>query len=211
MLIKKMTQSAALLTLFAILGGGLVAFSFEATHQRIEANERAALLCTLNELIPFHYYDNDLFTDIREVQDEALLGTEEIVVIYRAHKVGKPVAAVFSTVAPDGYNGRIHLLVGINYEGILMGVRVLTHKETPGLGDGIELRRSDWILGFNGRSLINPDKGGWQVKRDGGEFDQLTGATITPRAIVKAVHKTLLFFQQYRDEVFAVEDQALEK
>ncbi|MCK5525396.1 MAG: electron transport complex subunit RsxG [Thiomargarita sp.] len=211
MLIKKMAQTAALLTLFAVLGGGLVAFSFEATHQRIEANKRAALLCTLNELIPFHYYDNDLFTDIREVQDEALLGTEEIVVIYRARKEGKPVAAVFNTLAPDGYNGKIHLLVGINYKGILMGVRVITHKETPGLGDGIELRRSDWILGFNGRSLINPDKGGWQVKRDGGDFDQLTGATITPRAIVKAVHKTLLFFQQYHEEVFAVDAQALEK
>ena len=84
-----------------------------------------------------------------------------------------------------------------------VGVRVLSHQETPGLGDNIDMRRSDWILGFNGRSLIHPDESGWKVKRDGGIFDQFTSATITPRAVVKAVHNTLLFFQQYRDEIFA--------
>lgn len=202
MLIEKMISRAALLTLFAVLGGGLVAYSFQITEQQIKANERAALLRTLNALIPHNQYDNDLFTDTREMQNEVFLGTNEPVMVYRARKGGQPIAAVLTPIAPDGYNGRIRLLVCINYEGKLVGVRVVSHKETPGLGDNIEVRRSDWILGFNGHSLKNPDDGGWKVKRDGGIFDQFTGATITPRAVVKAVHKTLKFYRQYRDEVF---------
>jgi len=203
MLIKKMLNAAALLTFFAVLGGGLVAFSFQLTHKQIMANERAALLRTLNMLIAHDQYDNDLFTDTRQMQNEAVLGTREPITIYRARKSGQPVAAILTQVAPDAYNGRIRLLVGINYDGSLLGVRVLSHQETPGLGDNIEMRRSNWILSFNGRSLKNPDKAGWKVKRDGGIFDQFTGATITPRAVVKAVHKSLQFYQQYRDEVFA--------
>jgi len=197
-----MLNAAALLTFFAVLGGGLVAFSFQITHKQIIANERAALLRTLNVLIPYEQYDNDLFTDIRKMQNEALLGTNEPVTIYRARKSGQPVAAILTPIAPNAYNGRIRLLIGINYEGNLLGVRVLSHQETPGLGDKIEMRRSNWILSFNGRSLKKPDEAGWKVKRDGGVFDQFTGATITPRAIVKAVHKSLQFYQQYRDEVF---------
>jgi Na+-translocating ferredoxin:NAD+ oxidoreductase subunit G len=203
MLIKKMGQAALLLMVFAVLGGGLVAFSFHNTSFQIKENERAALLRTLNALIPHNQYDNDLFHDVIKIPNDATLGTKEPVTIYRARKSGQPVAAVIMTKAPDGYNGRIRLLVGINYKGILIGVRVISHQETPGLGDKIELRRSDWILGFNGRSLINPDTSGWKVKRDGGVFDQFTGATITPRAIVKAVYKTLLFFRQSREKIFA--------
>jgi electron transport complex protein RnfG len=202
-MLKEMVRAATLLTLFAVLGGGLVAFSFQATDEQIKENERLTLLRTLSALIPPERYDNDLFSDIREMQHEAFLGTDEFVTIYRARKGGQPVAAVLTSVAPDGYSGRIRLLVGLNYDGTLVGVRVLSHQETPGLGDSIEERRSDWIFGFNGRSLNNPDKTGWKVKRDGGVFDQFTGATITPRAIVKAVYKTLLFYRQYRDEVFA--------
>jgi len=203
MLIKKMLKAAALLTFFAVLGGGLVAFTFQITHKQIIANERAALLRTLNVLISRDQYDNDLFTDIRQMQNEAVLGTTEPVTIYRARFCGQPVAAILTQVAPDAYNGSIRLLVGINYEGSLVGVRVVSHQETPGLGNQIEMRRSNWILSFNGYSLKNPDEAGWKVKRDGGIFDQFTGATITPRAVVKAVYKSLQFYQQYRDEVFA--------
>jgi electron transport complex protein RnfG len=202
MLIKKMIQTAVILTIFAVLGGGLVAFSFQMTQKQIKANERAAFLSSLNALIPPEQYDNNLLTDIHEVQNGILLGINALM-IYRARKDGQPVAAVLAPIIVNGYNGDIHLLVGIDYEGVLLGVRVIFHKETPGLGDGIDLRRSDWILTFNGRSLTNPNEAGWFVQRDGGVFDQLTGATITPRAIVKAVHQTLLFFQQYRDEIFA--------
>ncbi|MEN8216187.1 MAG: electron transport complex subunit RsxG [Pseudomonadota bacterium] len=203
MLIKKMINAAALLTLFAVLGGGLVAYSFQMTYPQIKANERAALLRTLNIFIPHNQYDNDLLTDTHEMQNEAILGTTKPITIYRARKNGQPVAAILTQNAPDAYNGRIRLLIGIKYEGTLLGVRVLSHQETPGLGDNIEERRSDWILSFNGRSLKNPDEAGWKVKREGGIFDQFTGATITPRAVVKAVHKSLQFYQQFRDEVFA--------
>jgi Na+-translocating ferredoxin:NAD+ oxidoreductase subunit G len=202
-MLKQMLRAATLLSFFAVLGGGLVAFSFELTHEQIKANERAALVRTLNSLIPHEKYDNDLLEDSLALQNEMLLGTDKPVIIYRARKAGKPIAAVLTPEAPDGYNGRIRLLVGIDYEGTLMGVRVLSHRETPGLGDQIEIRKSNWILGFNGHSLNNPKKAGWNVKKDGGVFDQFTGATITPRAVIKAVHKTLVFYQQNQNDVFA--------
>lgn len=202
MLIQKMLHSAGMLTLSALLGGGLVAFSFEVTDQQIQANQRAALLRGLNEILPAERYDNDLFTDLSYVQNQTLLGTEKSVIVYRARKAGHPVAAILTPSAPDGYNGEIRLLVGINYQGQLEGVRIVSHQETPGLGDWIELRRSKWILNFKDRSLQNPLSNQWLVKRDGGIFDQFTGATITPRAVVKAVKNSLLFFQSYRDQIF---------
>jgi len=202
LLIKKMALAATLLTLIAILGSWLVAFVFQVTYQQIKANERAALLSTLNVIISPDQYDNDLFTDIREIQNEAWFGTNKPVIIYRARKHKQPIAAILTPTAPDGYNGHIHLLVGINYEGVLIGVRVESHQETPGLGAQIERHRSNWILNFEGRSLTNTLESEWKIKLDGGVFDQFTGATITPRAVVKAVHKTLLFYQQHRDEVY---------
>ncbi len=194
--------SAVFLLLFAVIGSGLVAFTFDSTADRIAENQRRALLKSLNELVPVDRYDNDIFSDILRVRDPELLGSEEPVPVYRARKGGWPVAAVLAVIAPDGYNGSIRLLVAINLDGTLAGVRVVQHRETPGLGDGIEADRSDWILGFAGKSLTNPDKKGWRVKRDGGVFDQFTGATITPRAVVKAVHKALLYFQLHRQKLF---------
>ena len=201
-MLKRIVKTAVLLTLFAVLGAGLLAFSFQLTHQRIKANERAILLRTLNLFIPTDQYDNDLLNDKCEIQDEVLLGTNEPTIIYRARKKGQPIAAILSPIAPDGYNGPIHLLVGINYEGILQGVRVLSHQETPGLGDNIDIHRSNWILSFNGHALNNPNKQGWKIKQEGGIFDQFTGASITPRAIVKAIYNTLRFYQRSRDEIF---------
>ncbi len=196
-----MVQTATLLTIFAIIGGGLVAFSFKITHQRIEANKRAALLSALNAIVPQIQYDNDFFNDFREVQNIAL-GTDEPIMVYRARKHHQPIAAVLAPTARDGYNGRINLFVGIDYEGTLLGVRVISHQETHGLGNQIELRRSNWILSFDGRSLTNTGETEWKIKQDGGVFDQFTGASITPRAVVKAVHETLLYYWQYRDEVY---------
>jgi len=115
---------------------------------------------------------------------------------------GWPVAAVFAPVAPDGYNGNIRLLVAVRLDGTLAGVRVLAHRETPGLGDNIEAERSDWILGFSGKSLQDPKADSWKVQRDGGVFDQFTGATITPRAVVKAVKNTLLYYQEHGQKLF---------
>ncbi len=195
--------SAGFLFVFAIIGSGMVAFTFDTTAEKIAENERRALLKSLNEVVPADRYDNDIFTDIVYVRDSELLGSREPVPVYRARRQGWPVAAVLAPLAPDGYNGTIRLLVAINLDGTLAGVRVVQHRETPGLGDGIEAERSDWILGFNGRSLRDPVPERWKVKRDGGAFDQFTGATITPRAVVKAVKDALLYFRLHGQTLFA--------
>ena len=109
----------------------------------------------------------------------------------------------FSAIAPDGYTGPITLLIAVRYDGDLAGVRVVTHRETPGLGDYIEIERTPWIRGFEGKSLDTPVAARWKVKKDGGDFDQVTGATITPRAVVKAVHQGLEFFATNRERLFA--------
>ena len=202
---RQIPWSAILLFMFAAVGVGLVAYTYDNTAERIADNERMALLRSINELLPADRYDNDIFHDIMVVSGNDLLGTSQAVTIYRARKQGWPVAAILNIIAPDGYNGDIRLLVAINLDGTLAGARVVSHRETPGLGDGIEIERSDWMLGFNGRSLGDPPNQKWKVKRDGGVFDQFTGATITPRAVVKAVHKALLYFQTRHQYLFTQE------
>jgi len=197
------------LSLFAVVGTAMVAFTYQGTAERIADNERAALLKSLHEIIPAEMHDNDIFHDMIEVYDPNLLGSDEPVAAYRARKAGWPVAAVLAPIAPDGYNGTIKLLVGIKLDGTLAGVRVVAHQETPGLGDGIEEKKSDWILGFSGRSPGDPPVEMWKVKRDGGVFDQFTGATITPRAIVKAVLQSLVYFAQNRDGLFAEDPEVV--
>jgi electron transport complex protein RnfG len=203
--------SAVFLFLFAVIGSGLVAFTHNSTAERIAENQRRALLKSLNELVPASDYDNDIYSDILYVNNSELLGTDEAVPVYRARKGGWPVAAVLTPIAPDGYNGEIRLLVAIKLDGPLAGVRVLQQRETPGLGDNIEAERSDWILGFNGKSLNDPRQEQWKVKRDGGVFDQFTGATITPRAVVKAVKNTLLYYKQYGHNLFEQHPQPTNK
>jgi electron transport complex protein RnfG len=195
--------AALLLAGFALIGTALVAMTNWATEDRIAENERTALLHSLHQLIPAEQMDNDLYHDVLMVQDEELLGSAQPVPAYRARKGGEPVAVVLAPVAPDGYGGSIRLLVGIYRNGALAGVRVTSHKETPGLGDAIDAERSDWILGFAGKSLSDPNERGWAVKKDGGVFDQFTGATITPRAVVAAVQRALYFYRERRDSLFA--------
>lgn len=196
--------AGALLAVAALAGTGLMALTYRHAGPHIEAAEREALLRMLNEVVPAAMYDNVLLEDVREVVDPMLLGSAQPLRVYRARRHGAPVAAIFTVVAPDGYSGPIRLLVGVNDAGTILAVRVVSHSETPGLGDGIEASRSDWITGFDRRSLANPTRGRWKVKKDGGEFDQFTGATITPRAIVGAVHRCLEYFQAHRDEVFGM-------
>jgi electron transport complex protein RnfG len=200
---RHIVTSALLLGLFGIAGAGIVAAVFESTEERIEANIRAHLLKSLNQIMPSEAYDNEILTDTIDVW-EASLTPGAATTIYRARKDGKPVAAIFTITAPDGYSGSIRMLVGVNTDGSLAGVRVVEHHETPGLGDAVEAVRSDWILGFDGKSIGQPPLEQWKVKRDGGVFDQFTGATITPRAVVKAVRHTLLYFRDNTDEVFEV-------
>ena len=198
-----MMKAAAILGLFAILGTTLVTSIYQITAERIAQNERRALLDSLYALIPAERVDNDMFADTLEVHDAELLGTPRPLIVYRARKAGRPVAVVLNVIAPDGYSGRISLLVGIFYDGTIAGVRAVSHKETPGLGDAIDVTRSDWVDGFVQKSLRNPDTSGWAVKKDGGQFDQFTGATITPRAVVRAVHNALIYYQAHRDALFA--------
>jgi electron transport complex protein RnfG len=200
--IKQIMISGFLLWLFSVIGTTLVAVTQQTTLERIAANEKRVLLRTLYELVPASSIDNDMALDAIEVEPSALLGTSKNSMIYRARKNSSPVAVVFNAIASGGYSGDIHLLIAVNQDGSLAGVRAVKHNETPGLGDAIEVRKSSWILGFDGRSLIDPPLDAWKVKRDGGAFDQITGATITPRAIVRAVKNTLEYYQSNQERLF---------
>ena len=201
--IKNIAVTASLLMLVAALGAALVGLTFNKTKDAIKHNEELTLLRKLNNIIPADIYDNDLLLDTIVIKPDYLLNTREDSLAYRARKGNKNVAVVFTSIAPNGYNGSIQLLVGVKADGTLSGVRVIKHRETPGLGDVVDISRSNWILGFNNKSLSNPNENGWKVKRDGGVFDQFTGATITPRAVVKAVHNALLYFDQHQETLFS--------
>ena len=199
---RQVLLSGAFLWLFAVVGTTLVALTEYSTSAAIVENERMVLLRNLYALLPMNRLDNDIATDTLELPASTLLGTDDDSTVYRARLRGEPVAAIFNSIAPDGYNGKIHLLVGVYIDGSLAGVRVVKHAETPGLGDAVEIRKSSWIEDFAGKSLTNPSQDRWRVKRDGGDFDQFTGATITPRAVVAAVRNTLLYYQQNTDMIF---------
>ncbi|MBK8163402.1 MAG: electron transport complex subunit RsxG [Gammaproteobacteria bacterium] len=204
-----MAMTAAILGAFAVAGTTLVALTEEDTKVLIAQNERASLQRKLNEVVPRAAYDNDITADTTLAASKPLLGSPKPLTVYRARMEGRPVAAVLETVAPDGYTGAIRLLVAVRYDDeSLLGVRVIEHRETPGLGDWIDSERSDWISHFAGHSLSDPDDLGWRVEKDGGIFDQFTGATITPRAVVKAVHNSLKYFQTHKDELFRTTEAA---
>lgn len=204
---RQIIITTIILLMFAIIGTALVSYTFDNTRERIAANERAILLRKLHRLIPPGRHDNILLDDALAVRNESLLGTDKPVMVYRARKDGKPVALVIAPIAPDGYSGSIKLLVGINLNGTLTGVRAIAHRETPGLGDAIDEERSDWIHQFTGTSLEEPPLDRWKVRKDGGDFDQLTGATITPRAIVQAVRNALLYYREHQETLFATGEQ----
>ncbi len=202
-LARSMGIAALILTGFAVVGTALVAITYNGTRDTIAEAQRAALEATLNQLVPADRYDNRITEDHLQVVAPEWLGTDQPVTVYRARKSGQPVALFATPVAPDGYSGPIQLLVGVYADGTLAGVRVLAHKETPGLGDAIDEKRAPWIFGFAGKSLSNPGLDGWRVKKDGGSFDQFTGATITPRAVVKATRRFLEYVRDHRDALFA--------
>jgi len=189
-------RSAAALGLVAIIGTSLLAGVHHLTRDRIAAQERRVILEQLQEIIPAGEYDNALQDDRFVFSDETYFPGGQQVVAYRARSAGDPVAVILRFSAINGYSGEIKLLAGILDDGRLAGVRVAAHRETPGLGDAIEREKSDWILGFTGKSLGNPEPEGWAVERDGGEFDQFTGATITPRAVVEAVQAALEYYER---------------
>jgi len=195
---KQIAVTGLLLTLFGVIGSSLVGVTFESTVDIIAENDRRAMLRNLNQILPTEKYDNNLIDDTLELAADNRLGQTTTSTAYLARKNNVITAIIFSSNAPDGYNGEIRLLVGINADGTLAGVRVVKHNETPGLGDAMETKRSDWIFAFDGKSLSQPEAKDWQVKRDGGVFDQFTGATITPRAVVKAVKQCLIYFDRHK-------------
>jgi electron transport complex protein RnfG len=198
---KGMIRSAIALGLVAIAGTSLLTGVDFLTADRIAAQERRVILEQLGQIIP-EQYDNQLLDDRITFRDEPHFPNGQEVIAYRARLQGEPRALVLKFNAVNGYNGNITLLAGINSDGSLRGVRIISHKETPGLGDAIEIEKSDWMLDFSGKSLSNPEPEQWAVKRDGGEFDQFTGATITPRAVVDAVRLALEYFEANHDYLF---------
>ncbi|SDO61186.1 electron transport complex subunit RsxG [Ectopseudomonas guguanensis] len=200
---RSMLKNALVLGLFAIGTVGSVALLQQGTATRIAAAEREAQVRALAEILPSGSYDNHLL-DNRIELNAPELGHRSPQSAYLALKGDQPSALILPVTAPNGYSGAIHLLVGISADGRLAGVRVLGHRETPGLGDKIELAKSDWIRSFEGKSLSDPNEDGWAVKKDRGDFDQFAGATITPRAVVKAVHGALRYFDKHRAQLLGL-------
>jgi electron transport complex protein RnfG len=186
---QRTTHHAMLLGGMAAITSALLVVANKQTYPDIELRRIEDMQRSLEQVVPPGIHNNDLIKDVIEVK----LNNESRNV-HIAKSDGKVVAVAFDTIV-KGYAGPIDVIVGINRDGELLGTRVLSHNETPGLGDKIEPEKNPWIFGFNGLSLSNPGESQWKVKKDGGYFDQFTGATITPRAVVKAVKLSLDFFQ----------------
>lgn len=196
MLRQSITKNAVLLGLFAIISTAIIAGTFIGTAPKIKANMREAEAKALLQIMPESTHDNSLLDDSQAVSDSELLGLREPRKLYIAKRAGRRVGVILPVTARDGYTGDIQLIVGIWEDGSIAGVRVLSHRETPGLGDAVDRKKSDWIDGFQSRSLTDPREALWKVKKDGGVFDQFTGATITPRAVTRSVKNALLYFRE---------------
>ena len=195
-------RSGLTLAILAAVCTGLVAVTWHLTAPRIAENEQAALEQSLEPTLSGVFYDNVATESLLVIQPPHELPGTEPVPVYRVYSESAPVAAVFVVTEPGGYAGDIRLLIGIEYSGKITGVRVLAHRETPGLGDLIEASKTSWLEQFPGTSLGAPPRDDWAVRRDGGAFDQITGATVTTRAVVRAVRQTLVYFESNRDFIF---------
>lgn len=187
----------------ALLASGLLVGVHALTRERIDAAQRREQMQALAIVLPPGLYDNDPLRDHVRVVAPAWLGTDAHMLVRRARRGGHATAMVLEAIAPEGYGGPISLLIGVDRTGRVTGVRVTAHRETPGLGDAIDIRRSGWIRRFEGRALGDPADAGWAVKSDGGDFDQFAGATLTPRAVVSAVHRALELVRKHGDRVYA--------
>ena len=201
------------LTLAAIAAvcTALVAATYQSTKARIAANEQAWLEQSLQPALAGVFFEGSVTESKLIIPPPHELPGRSDVLVYRVYAEDEPVASLFAVTAPDGYAGPIGVLVGIAYDGTITGIRILEHRETPGLGDRIESSRSDFVFQFDGRSLGDPDEKGWAIKRDGGQFDQLTGASVTPRAVINAIRQTLLYFDSNRDDIFSAQSSGDEQ
>ncbi len=202
MLTKMISKNGLILAIFAAVCVGLIAVTYYITRDTIAGEMEAALARTLNQLVEQSEYNNDVYHDCTLMADTGDLGSNRPLKAYRMRQDGEPVAVVMESIAPNGYSGKIAMVVGIYADGTIAGVRVTDHKETPGLGDKVDAKKSDWILKFEGKSLSNPNIQEWTVSKDGGQFDAFTGATITPRAVIQQVAKTLVFFENNKQQLF---------
>ncbi|MBA2816990.1 electron transport complex subunit RsxG [Candidatus Pantoea persica] len=193
-MIETIRKNAVTLALFAVFTTGLTAVVNHVTKPTIVHQMALNQKNLLDQVVPTDLYDNKIQQECYLVSDPAL-GNSAPHALYLAHKQGQPVAVALETTAPNGYSGVIQMLVGADFHGKVLGVRVIEHHETPGLGDKIELRISDWINSFIGKVVHGADDKAFAVKKDGGEFDQFTGATITPRAVVNATKRTALLIE----------------
>lgn len=203
-------RTALILLIFVVAFTGLLAAAYLWTRPAIEEAAAAEKMKLISEVLPRELYDNELLADSRRLAPAAGLGLDEESTAYLARQGGQASAIVFEAVAADGYSGRIRLLLAVAADGTLLGVRVTQHKETPGLGDYIEPRKDrnkerPWIRQFDGLSLATVGEREWRVRKDGGRFDSLAGATVTPRAVIKAVHRALQYVAENRQQLFTVE------
>lgn len=196
-------KSGLTLATIAAICTGLVALTYQATEERIAANEKAFLEQSLTPALAGLQFEGNLADSRLVLEPPHALPGRDAAIIYRAYSNGQPAAALFAVTAPGGYSGPIRILVGVAHDGSVTGVRVLGHRETPGLGDRIVASKSDWVFQFEGRSLADPPAEDWALETDGGAFDQLTGASVTPRAVIRAIRETLLYFERHRDDIFA--------
>lgn len=202
-LIKHALKTAITMIAFALVGTALLAYIFEITRAPIEASEKEARLALFKQILPERAYDNDLLKDVVSIAPNDMLGNRLPAEANIAKLNHQAAGVILEAIAHDGYSGDIKLLIAIRADGSVSGVRVLAHKETPGLGDYIDIARGNWIKLFNEESLSKTPAQQWQVKKDGGKFDYMVGATITPRAVVKAVAKSLQFFEMNKQMLFA--------
>lgn len=200
--IKHALKTAITMIAFAFVGTAMLAYVFDITRAPIEASEREARLALFKQILPEHAYNNELLNETVKIAPSELLGNRLPTVANIAKLNNQFAGVILEAVAHDGYSGDIKLLIAINADGTISGVRVLTHKETPGLGDYIDIAHGNWIKLFDRESLSKTPAKQWQVKKDGGQFDYMVGATITPRAVVKAVFKALQFFEQNKQAMF---------
>ncbi len=196
-MIRAISKNALALAAAAIVCVAALSLVDQQTAPRINEQQLAAKLAILSEVLPGITAAESLLHDCLQVTNEALLGRSGPQALYRLRTNGQLSAYIVETTAPDGYSGNIDLIVALTPDGTILGSRVLKHQETPGLGDKIEARRSPWILNFSGKTLTADNASRWAVRKDGGDFDQFTGATITPRAVINAVRNTILFVQQH--------------
>jgi electron transport complex protein RnfG len=203
-LFRNALRTAAIMLVFAFIGTLLLASVFDVTRAPIEASEKAARLSLFKEILPAENYDNDLLASQVTIAPNALLGNRLPSIANVAKQQQQTAGVILEAIAHDGYSGDIKLLIAIRADGSISGVRVLAHKETPGLGDYIDIAHGNWIKLFDNESLEKTAAEKWQVKKDGGQYDYMVGATITPRAVVKAVKQALQFYQQNKQTLFAV-------